>query len=324
MVSRLVRFAAAFAAACLAVSFPSTRARACSVCQCGDPLFSSTGSSKQPAGSFSFYLEGLVSTKSSGVLADDPEEPPAPGDRERGFDRELTAFASWTPIPRVTLSASMPFKWITITETHDGASADHDNHGFGDASLYANAVLWQDMESMPMTWVDARAMAKLPTGQSEKTIAGETDPHIQVGTGSWDFGFGLGAGHHFEHFSLYGSAFYRVNRMGSLGYQYGDVFLGNLIATREAFPTFGGVLVRPGAELNLRYAQKDQSHGMNYDHSGGTVMYVTPVLEIPFTRNPEVRAPWLRTAIRMPLGDGLLYGHQHEGFVYTAGVGFAF
>jgi hypothetical protein len=26
----------------------------------------------------------------------------------------------------------------------------------------------------------------------------------------------------------------------------------------------------------------------------------------------------------MPLGDGGLYGHQHEGFVYTAGIGFAF
>jgi hypothetical protein len=29
-------------------------------------------------------------------------------------------------------------------------------------------------------------------------------------------------------------------------------------------------------------------------------------------------------AIRMPLGDQWLYGHQHEGFVYTAGIGFAF
>src|SRR5262249_995465 len=161
-----------------------------------DPLFSSTGSSKQEGGSFSFYLEGLVSTKSSGVLADDPEEPPAPGDRERGFDRELTAYASWTPFRRLTLSATVPFKWITIPETDDEGSEKHNNHGFGDAALYANAVLWQDMEAMPMTWVDARIMLKLPTGQSEKTIDGDQDPHIQVGTGSWDFGFGLGAGHH--------------------------------------------------------------------------------------------------------------------------------
>jgi hypothetical protein len=84
------------------------------------------------------------------------------------------------------------------------------------------------------------------------------------------------------------------------------------------------VLVRPGAEINLRYAQKDRFHGASYEHSGGTIAYVTPVLEIPLTRNPEERAPWLRMATRMPLGDGWLYGHQHEGFVYTAGIGFAF
>jgi hypothetical protein len=102
------------------------------------------------------------------------------------------------------------------------------------------------------------------------------------------------------------------------------VFLGNLIATSEAFATFGGVLVRPGAEINLRYTEKDESNGASYDDSGGTVIYVTPVLEIPLTRNPEERAPWLRMAIRMPLGDQWLYGHQHEGFVYTAGIGLAF
>jgi hypothetical protein len=216
MVSRPYRFAAAFVAACLGFCLPSNGSRACSVCQCGDPLFSSTGSSRQE-GAFSFYLEGLVSTKSSGVLADNPAEPPAPGDRERSFDRELTAYASWTPLPRLTLSASAPFKWITITSTHEGESQDNHNHGFGDVAVYANAVLWQDLESKPMTWIDARLMLKTPTGQSDKTIAGEQDPHIQVGTGSWDFGFGLGAGHHFEHFALYGSAFYRVNRMARSG-----------------------------------------------------------------------------------------------------------
>jgi hypothetical protein len=323
MSSRLGRVAALAAAACF-VSLPVSRAFACSVCQCGDPLFSSTGSSAQPHGAFSFYLEGLVSTKSSGVLADDPEEPPAPGDRERSFDRELTLYASWTPLPRLTLSASVPFKWLTITETHDGASQEHDNRGFGDAALYLNGVVWQDLEHNPISWLDVRAMMKTPTGQSSKSIAGESDPHIQVGTGSWDFGFGLGAGHHFEHFMLYGSAFYRINTEGSLHYEYGDVFLGNLIATHEAFPVLGGLLVRPGAELNFRYTQKDQFHGVNYPHSGGSIVYATPVLELPLTSDPEQPAPWLRMAIRMPLGDGGLYGHQHEGFVYTAGIGFAF
>ena len=326
MVSRPHRCAAAFLAACLLVLVQPSESRACSVCQCGDPLFNSTGSSMQPVGSWSFYLEGLASTKTSGALAHDPAEPVEAGDRERSFDRDLTLWATWTPLPRITFSASVPYRWITITEQHaDGESHDHDNHGFGDAALYLTSVLWQDLESKPMSWVDLRAMIKLPTGQSEKTVAGEEDPHLQTGTGSWDFGFGLGAGHHFEHFSLYGSSFYRWNRRGSLDYQYGDVFLGNLIATWEAFPVFGeSLLIRPGAELNLRYTGHDQQFGVNYEHSGGTILYATPVLEIPFTSNAEHKAPWLRLAVRFPLGDGQLHGVQHEGIVYTAGMGLAF
>ena len=61
-----------------------------------------------------------------------------------------------------------------------------------------------DIETRRM---ELRGMVKAPTGQSTKTIAGEQDPHIQVGTGSWDFGLGLAAGHHFESFALYASAF---------------------------------------------------------------------------------------------------------------------
>ncbi|HKC49151.1 MAG TPA: hypothetical protein VKF60_00040 [Myxococcota bacterium] len=324
MVSRPYLSAAAFCAASVVFLVPSVSS-ACSVCQCGDPLFTSSGASSQTSGTFSFFLDGQFSTKSSGVLADDPAELPEPGDRERSFDRDLTLYASWTPAPRFTVTASVPLRWITIT--HDpaqGESLDHHNHGFGDASLYLTSVLWQDLETKPVSWLELRVMLKLPSGQSQKTIAGEEDPHIQLGTGSWDFGAGGGGGHHFSHFSLYANGFYRWNQKGSLHYRYGDVFLANLIATSEAFPSFGGVLVRPGAELNFRYAGRDQFHGSAYQDSGGGIAYLTPVLEIPLTRDAEQLAPWLRFAVRMPLGDSNLSGHQHEGFVYNAGIGFAF
>src|SRR5258705_13417658 len=158
MVSRPYLGFAGFCAACVVFVAPSV-SRACSVCQCGDPLFTSSGASSQTSGTFSFYLDGQFSTKSSGVLADDPEELPAPGDRERSFDRNLTLYASWTPVPRITVTASVPFRWITIT--HDPAQAesqDHHNHGLGAASLYLTSLLWQDLESKPMCWLELRVM----------------------------------------------------------------------------------------------------------------------------------------------------------------------
>jgi outer membrane putative beta-barrel porin/alpha-amylase len=317
---------AALAAACTILCV-APRSRACSVCQCGDPIYNQQGGAGAPAETFSFYLEGSAFTKSSGVLADTPGEVPEPGDRDHSFDRSLTAYASWTPTPRVTLTAAVPFRWITIDTKHaDGESDTASNRGFGDASFYVSTRLWSDLDHHPTTWLELRGMVKAPTGKSDKTVGGDQDPHLQVGTGSWDFGFGLSGGHHFDRFALYANAFYRINTLGSLHYEYGDVFLANLIATSEAVSVepLGGVLLRPGLELNYRYAGHDQFQGDFYRSSGGSIANLTPFLELPFALRADVPAPWLRLAVRMPLSSGGLFGAQHESFTYLVGVGVPF
>ena len=299
--------------------------RACSICQCGDALYSAEGAGAQPNGAFSFYLENRHTWKSSGTLPEDPNWNPA--DRERSYDRDLTLWGSWTPVSRLTLSASIPYRFLTIDEKPaEEPSSRMRNRGFGDAALYGTAVLWRDLERSPTAWVEARTMLKMPTGSSEKSIGGERDPHLQVGSGSWDWGLGLAGGKRIEQGNLYASAFYRVNQQGSLGYRYGSAVLANLIYSTPALAIapLAGLLVRPGAEVNFRYAGKDDSDGSSYDSSGGSIFYVTPFVEIPITRDAEERAPWLRFALRMPLGDGALHGQQHEGFVFLAGLGVLF
>jgi hypothetical protein len=302
--------------------------RACSICQSGDPLYSPEGIGAQPDGTFSFYVENRHQWKSSGSLPHEGHEHHAnPGDRERVYDRELTLFASWTPVSRLTLSASVPYHWMTMDmEPVEMPSSRERNRGFGDAALYATAVLWRDLEHSPTAWVELRSMVKAPTGSSEKSFGGAEDPHLQVGSGSWDWGLGVAGGKRVEQGNLYLSAFYRQNRQGSLDYEYGDSVLANLIYSTPmvGLAPLGGVLVRPGAELNYRYAGKDDAGGMPFDSSGGSIFYLTPFVEIPLTRTPEERAPWLRLALRMPLGDGGLFGNQHEGFVFLAGAGVSF
>ncbi|HXZ83980.1 MAG TPA: transporter, partial [Myxococcota bacterium] len=234
---------------------------------------------------------------------------------------------SWAPSPRLTLTASVPFRWITIdTRPAEGGSDVANNRGFGDTSFYVTTRLWSDLEHHPTTWLELRGMVKAPTGESDKTVGGEQDPHLQLGTGSWDFGFGLSGAHHFERFALYANVFYRINTLGSLHYEYGDVLLANLIATSEALPldSLGGVLVRPGLELNYRYAGHDQFGGDFYRSSGGSIVNLTPYLELPFSLHADRPAPWLHLAVRMPLSSGGLFGAQHESFTYLAGIGVPF
>ena len=88
-------------------------------------------------------------------------------------------------------------------------------------------VLWQNRDVLPSTWLEGRLWLKAPTGRDHTEVDGEPDPHLQPGTGSWDWGTGLAAGHRLSWGSLYASLYYRENNEGSIDYEYGDAFFAN-------------------------------------------------------------------------------------------------
>ena len=158
-------------------------------------------------------------------------------------------------------------------------------------------------------------------------VNGLRDPHLQAGTGSWDFGFGLAGAHRLDWGSLYSSVFYRINTEGSLNYEYGDVFLFNLAAEVPLGHFFG---IRsldyftPGLEANFRWAAKDISNGQRFDSSGGSVLYFTPSLRILLPRFGNRAAPSLRVAVQIPVSDSWLHGFQDEDPIWFAGIGYSF
>ena len=323
---RRIALRAALCAASILVAFAPNPSHACSICQAGDPLFSAGGSTAQEAGRFSAYLEFQAWQKKSGLLAD-PGEEPEPG-REVNDGRQLSLYLAWSPLDRLTLTMLLPWRWNRISEQPEGEPHDASRlDGFGDMMLHVGYVLWRDRDVLPASWLEARGFAKVPTGASEQTTDGRQDPHLQVGTGSWDFGFGLAAAHRMEWGSLYASALYRENLEGSLDYRYGDVVLANLaldasLAHWLDAPLFG--MLTPGVELNFRYAGKDRSHGKGYDDSGGSILYATPSLRIRLPWWSGQRAPSLRLGVQLPLTDAWLNGEQDEQAVWSAGLGMAF
>lgn len=316
--------AGAVASVVLVASLP---ARACSVCQAGDPLFSASGATAQEQGTVSAYLEIQGWRKTSGLLPHEEGEAPEPG-REVNEGKQLSLYLGWTPIDRLTVTLLAPFRFNEITEEPEGEESHRSRlDGFGDLALNLGFVLWRDREVLPSTWIEARAMGKAPTGKSQQTKGGEQDPHLQLGTGSWDFGFGLAGGHRLEWGSLYASAFYRENLKGSLGYRYGDVVLTNValetpLSHFTANPILGALT--PGVELNFRYAEKDHSHGSPYHDSGGSILYATPSLRVRLPWFAGQRPPFLRFAVQLPFTDEWLYGQQHEGEVWSVGLGVAY
>ena len=143
-------------------------ARACSVCQAGDPLFSSNGSTAQEQGTISGYLEVMGWRKTSGLLPEEPGEEAEPG-REVNESQQLTLFLGWTPLDRLTLTLALPWRFNDIDEQPEGEESVRSRlNGFSDLSLHVGYVLWRDRDVLPSTWVELRGFGKAPTGESSQ------------------------------------------------------------------------------------------------------------------------------------------------------------
>ena len=201
-------------------------------------------------------------------------------------------------------------------------------NGFSDLSLHVGYVLWRDRDVLPSTWVEARGFGKAPTGKSNQTVNGVQDPHLQLGTGSWDFGFGLAGAHRLEWGSLYASALYRENLMGSLDYRYGDVVLANLTLETPLShfvdePDPRSADARRRAELPLRR-----------EGSARTATRIRTAEARSCSRRRRCASGCrgskasgrrsCRLAVQIPFTQSWLNGQQHEGPVWSAGLGMAY
>jgi hypothetical protein len=297
-------------------------ATACSICLAGDPIFSNQGTTAQTQGDFSFYLQIMGWKKKSGLL---------PGEDPDGVEfndsQRLDLFLSWTPIDRVTVTLDLPFAFNEITEVEDGEEETSSLSGFSDMSLQTSVVFWRNRDVLPSTWFEGRAFLKFPTGNSAQPVDGRLDPHLQLGTGSWDFGFGLAAVHRLEWGSLYSSTFYRVNTKGSLQYEYGDVFLANAAIEVPLGHALAQSFLNPftlGFEANFRWADFDEVGGVRFQDSGGAILYLTPSLSAQLPWPGDGRGPSLRGSVQIPVTSSWLNGFQEEDPIWFAGIQYSF
>lgn len=334
----------------LAALLAAPVARACSVCLAGDPLYDTNGTTAQAKGSFNAHLMVRGWSKSSGLLphvdptpAPDPAPPPPTrrhafhpghtptGDADDGTEfndsQQIDLFLSYTPIDRLTLTLDLPWRFTEIVAEQGGQTASAQLDGFGDLSIAATGVLWRNRPILPSTWVEARAFLKFPTGESEKEVNGLLDPHLQPGTGSWDFAFGAAVVHKLNWAILYASTSYRVNTLGSLDYEYGDVFLFNGAIDVPLGKALGASWLRrvtANLQLNVRWADFDQSRGVDWEDSGGWIPYLTPGVAIALPWFENRRPPAIRAFGQIPLTQAGLNGRQNEDPLWGVGLQMGF
>lgn len=307
--------------ASIALSFP---AAACSVCLAGDPVYSSHGAGALAEGELSLFVQLQAFEKTAGALPhhEGPEAAAAPGEIESAQNQRLDLYLAGSPVDRVTLTLDLPFAFHEILEEGEKLEAN----GVGDVALSASVVVWRDREVLPSTWLEARAFVKAPTGDTDRAHGGEIDPHLQPGTGSWDYGFGLASAKRFARGALYASAFYRLNGAGEFGhhdYAYGDAVLATLATELPLGHALGEPaleLLTLGAQLDFRWAERDRADGARFANSGGSILYATPSLRVRLPLRVRERQASLRMAVQIPLSNAWLHGIQREDEVWSLGL----
>jgi len=298
----------ALAVGVILVAMP--KAKACSICGCGDPLLAAS----DPAA-----ITGLLRLQlDTEYLRVDAGTDGQPGYTDQLAQWSYHVNAVYRPISRLSLIATVPVVDKTIHTVGGGTdiTASHLT-GLGDAELGARYAFFRSL-NYGVGRVQEFALAgglSMPTGSNgDKTTdttgtAVPVDPHGQLGTGGW--GPFLGLHYRFEQANWLGFAdvSYRMRTTGTYfdgsKYKFGDAALWSVHGQYRPVATVAFDLGIDG-----RYARVDQGtaagdlSASSIDNTGGTVLSVAPGLYFN-----AVRGFWVFLRIQIPFYENL-YGEQ--------------
>ena len=224
--------------------FLARPARACSVCGC-DPAALTVGLDRPSSGSLRVGLEDRYLVKESG------EGVAFEGEREN----RLALRAQYAVARGLVAQLDVPFFLWRDHRDADGL-VDDTAHGLGDAQVTAGYELLRTGGFVPRHVLAVAVALKLPTGNNQRL--GGDDPHLQLGSGSWDPSIGLWYTFGDHPWTWYAGSVVRLNGEGGHGYHYGDAVFGTA-GVRRAF--FDERLVL-SVEGQARYAGYDTARGL--------------------------------------------------------------
>jgi hypothetical protein len=227
---------------------------------------------------------------------------PGMGARETHWTTELTGF--YSPLPRLTLIGVVPYRigktsgelalnadgTVAELDTAGAGSAD----GIGDVALLGRYTFLTTDRLAGTTRVAAQLGVKLATGSTDaKTDNGAEylDSHLQPGTGSTDFLFGLSLSHALTRLSFTANLLGTLPGEGEFGdtkHQFGaalnfDVSAKYRVHPGTAAPRAPQFFIVLGVVGEAR--DKEKVDGVADENSGGTTLYVAPGAQLTLARH---------------------------------------
>lgn len=274
------------------------RARACAVCNCGDPTLTAVGVEQPYRNRVRAGIEERYGSHNQ-------------GDGAAGESLQLVRsalFGAWSPHKRVTIGLLVP--WMTTWMTTNGHGALI--NGLGDMELSARALLFRDRSFGAHHLLWATAGLKTPTAPRLRDDGGYPYPDDdQPGSGSWDPFVGASyAWYSGDLFSAYLSASYRYTTEGWHGYRRGMQFGWNAAVQAQPW-TWGAFQLL--ADGNWAAADRLASGGA-MPNTGGTVVRVGAGFVVSPRTDLMVRA-----AVEVPVIQAF-EGKQSDGVQLLASL----
>ena len=220
-----------------------TRAAACSICRCSDPVFNALGEGLYRYGGFQVALDWNRLNQSRGR-----------GTRLRGqirehADRDVLLLAG----ERFTVVAQVPYTFNHLTDGRRRRDRGRPRR----SGVLPLVRLWSSQFAGPRrrAWISAVVAVKTPWGNNDVSENGERlDEHVQPGTGATNlFRRAHGALSVRRESSIFASAAYTRHGPNDFGYKYGNNVQVNVVYDRKLTEVSTASL-----ELNFLDAKRDQ------------------------------------------------------------------
>jgi len=278
------------------------RALACSVCGC-DPAALTLGLDRPSTNSMRVAVEDRYLTKESGLDSE------FEGEREN----RMLVRAQFAAAKKFVAQIEVPF---FLWRDHVGTTGAVDDtaRGLGDVQVTGRYELLRTGGFVPRHVLSLVGALKVPTGANNRSIDGDIDEHIQLGTGSWDPSLGLWYTFGDHPWTWYSGGTVRLNTQNSRGFQYGNVVSG-IAGVRRAFMNERFFL---SLEADARYAGYDHGADGIDPNSGGFLGYATAGAAVAI--GADLLA---RMQVQVPVVADLR-GLQNEHTVAFAGLSWDF
>jgi len=182
------------------------------------------------------------------------------------------------------LKMALPY----ISKQSKSSTTDYKNSGLGDLLLKANYQILNQKKGAPIFWSVSLGI-KLPTADTNREYNSTVIPTMQLGSGSKDYYLETGVSKFFERSRIDGYLSYVKTSKGDNNYQYGD--------TKKAELGYAYSITKPlGVQAVLSYMKKakHKQNGQELNHTGGSVVYITPGITYKINKNYDISAGYTK------------------------------